>query len=242
MCTVSFIANTDSLIITSNRDEHLNRPNSYRPKEEIIDGVRVIFPKDPKAGGTWFAINQKGEVAVLLNGAFKKQKRKEKYAKSRGIVVLKVVSHPNPEEALKKMSLKNIESFTLLVLKEEKLLEFRWDEKDKHFTNIDISHNHIWSSVTLYDEAAITQREELFAHFVNGKVSVSPEKIMAFHLNDHGDQENGFVIDRDSGLKTFSVTQAIVKKSTVTLKHLDLRHEGEYTITIQYNQLMESAK
>jgi hypothetical protein len=29
----------------------------------------LIFPKDPKAGGTWFVANADGVILVLLNGA-----------------------------------------------------------------------------------------------------------------------------------------------------------------------------
>lgn len=242
MCTVSFISNDDSLIITSNRDEHIDRPNSYQPKERVINGVRVIFPKDPKAGGTWFAVNENGMVAVLLNGAFKRQKRKENYAKSRGLVVLDVISQPDPEDALKELDLNNIESFTLVINQGDKLLEFRWDEKKKHYSKLDFDKNHIWSSVTLYDEAAITKREKLFDRFVKTTDTLTNDKIMDFHLNNQGDHENGFVINRDNGLKTFSVTQAIVNTSKVTLKHLDLVNNGKYTITIDNGHLMESVQ
>ena len=70
MCTVSFISTGDQYVITSNRDEHISRPLALQPQEETIGSVKVLFPRDPKAGGTWFALNEKGAVAVLLNGGF----------------------------------------------------------------------------------------------------------------------------------------------------------------------------
>jgi len=70
MCTVSFIPSGSQYIITSNRDEHISRPLALQPQEETIGNVKILFPKDAKAGGTWFALSENGSVAVLLNGGF----------------------------------------------------------------------------------------------------------------------------------------------------------------------------
>ena len=96
MCTVSFISLNNKFVITSNRDENILRPVAFAPQEEIINGCKIIYPKDPKAGGTWFAINQSGAVAVLLNGAFEKHIPLNNYSKSRGLILLEVISKITP--------------------------------------------------------------------------------------------------------------------------------------------------
>ena len=58
MCTVSFVATNDKIIITSNRDEHTLRPSAIPPQFYEINHHKLIFPRDPKAGGTWFVIFQ----------------------------------------------------------------------------------------------------------------------------------------------------------------------------------------
>ncbi len=72
MCTVSFVSSNDKIIITSNRDEKVIRPSAIEPKNYSINNKDIIFPKDPKAGGTWYAIDENGTVLVLLNGASEK--------------------------------------------------------------------------------------------------------------------------------------------------------------------------
>ncbi len=237
MCTVSFISRNNSYFITSNRDEHISRPNAFEPREEIINSVKVLFPKDPKAGGTWFALNGHGVVAVLLNGAFIRHKSTGKYAKSRGVVVLEVISAPSPILFLKEMDLDNVEPFTLVLFDGQTLIELRWDGTLKHFKPLDKTEDYIWSSVTLYDDDAIQRRNSHFTDFVNADMDITASKIVDFHSNNHDDYENGFIIDRESGLKTFSVTQVVLGSEVSVLQHLDLLNDKKYTIPFSPNQL-----
>ena len=66
MCTVSFVYTHDKVIITSNRDEQVIRPSAIPPKNHTLNGKNIIYPKDPKAGGTWFVVDENGTVLVLL--------------------------------------------------------------------------------------------------------------------------------------------------------------------------------
>ncbi|WP_350292952.1 NRDE family protein [uncultured Croceitalea sp.] len=237
MCTVSFIPKKDSFIITSNRDEHISRSPAYQPKTEIINGVKVVFPQDPKAGGTWFAINEKNVAVVLLNGAFENHKSTGNYKKSRGLVVLDIVSHNNPQAYLDEINLTNIEPFTVIVVQQNKLVELRWDGGDKFIKSLDSSECYIWSSTTLYNKVVIKNREELFLKFLDNSV-INTASIVDFHSNNHQDFQNGFIIDRASGLKTFSVTQVVLEKEKISLKHIDLLDNNTNMIELPVNQLM----
>ena len=95
MCTVSFVSTNGKIIITSNRDEKVIRPSAIPPKNYRVNGKNIIFPKDPKAGGTWYAVNQNGSVVVLLNGADEKHVHNPPYTRSRGLVVLEIASSKN---------------------------------------------------------------------------------------------------------------------------------------------------
>ncbi|TXN36859.1 NRDE family protein [Flagellimonas hymeniacidonis] len=238
MCTVSFISRNNNYFITSNRDEHISRPVAFEPKEEIINTTKVLFPKDPKAGGTWFALNENGVVAVVLNGAFKKHESKGNYAKSRGLILLDVISASNPDAFIKEMDLDNIEPFTLVLFDTDKLQELRWDGHQKHLELLDKSQSHIWSSATLYDEEAIAHRANLFSKFIGSNTDILASDVVDFHSNNHEDYENGFIIDRNTGLKTFSVTQAILGNEESVLKHLDLFNNKKYVVPFSPNQLV----
>ena len=79
MCTVSFVNNKGAAIITSNRDEKVVRPGAVEPRNYSHKGKNIMYPKDSKAGGTWFAIDEYGNVVVLLNGGIEKHKPKFSY-------------------------------------------------------------------------------------------------------------------------------------------------------------------
>ncbi|WP_051947285.1 NRDE family protein [Muricauda sp. MAR_2010_75] len=234
MCTVSFISRKDRYFITSNRDEHISRPLAYKPKEDTINDVKVLFPKDPKAGGTWFALNEYGVVSVLLNGAYVRHQSKGNYAKSRGLVLLDVISSLNPEMTLQQLDLHNIEPFTLILLNGS-LLEFRWDGNQKYFTPLDKTQDHIWSSVTLYNDDVIAKRASLFETFLKKTNWIEAADVVDFHSNNHEDFENGFVIDRDTGLKTFSVTQVVLNQEEALMRHIDLLKDAAYEVPFSPN-------
>ncbi len=237
MCTVSFIANKGSYYITSNRDEHISRPLAFEPKMEVVNGMGIMFPKDPKAGGTWFAINEIGHVGVLLNGAFEKHRSLGNYKKSRGLVLLDIMSQESPRIYLKAIQFEGIEPFTLVLFQQGELLELRWDGTKKYLRSLGTNENHIWSSATLYDKKAILHRESLFSDYLKTTSTIDSEGIVGFHSNNDRDFENGFIIDRKTGLKTFSVTQAVLRDDDVLLSHFDLLNKKKATISFNTDQL-----
>lgn len=238
MCTVSFIGKGNTYIITSNRDEHAERPTPYEPKAQEVNGRTLLFPKDPKAGGTWFAINDSNEIGVVLNGAFVCHQRKESYRRSRGLILLDIMSSKCPMAAVEQIDLSDIEQFTLVLFAANKLIELRWDGEKKHILPLNIDKGHIWSSTTLYEPEAIAERDKLFSEFMDLPGEKGRKEILDFHTNNGEDYENGFIIDRqDTQKKTFSVTQTIVQNGTCTLEHIDLLNQKSYLVKNEANAL-----
>lgn len=236
MCTVSFVRVSDAVIITSNRDEHIQRENAAAPDLHQLKNKKIIFPKDAKAGGTWFAAADNGVVAVLLNGAFKKHIAQPPYRKSRGLILLEIIEADEPIPFFKTLGLDNIEPFTIVLYQQGSLQELRWDGNDKHEKALDSSGNYIWSSATLYTDEVIAQREDMFERFIHSNAAITATTIYDFHASNNGDEENGFVISRQTGMKTFSITQAVVQKDTVSFLHADLLQQKRYTETMHINQ------
>jgi len=218
--------------MTSNRDEHISRPRSYKPKAETINNCKVIFPKDPKAGGTWIAVNENGVGTVLLNGAFERHVPTGNYAKSRGLILLEIITSESPSKHLDAINLDNIEPFTLILFNGSALIEFRWDGKDKYKSELNPNKNHIWSSATLYTKEAIAYRKRLFDRFISNHNDFNKANIVEFHSNNNDDYENGFVINRDNTLKTFSITQLVFEHNQVELNHYDLLKEEKQTLKV----------
>lgn len=225
MCTVTYIPAAGATYITSNRDENKHREKATSPITELWNGQPVTFPKDPAAGGSWFAISEKGTVVVLLNGAEKKHEPVYPYRKSRGLILLELASDPDGITAFEKIDLENIEPFTIIFFDQTNLFQIQWDGLQKTKNFLDTTSSYIWSSVTLYSEDVIQKRSTLFNRFISSNTEITSEEIIRFHQNSHGDYENGFIIHRENGIITQSVSQAIIENNSLQFIHYDLLND-----------------
>src|SRR6266446_1053883 len=123
MCTVSFIRVRDKYFITSNRDEKHSRKPAIPPAIYKFEKGKLIFPKDADAGGSWIALHENGNAAVLLNGAFEKHISRPPYNQSRGKIFLNVISDERPVRQFHNLDLFNIEPFTVIMIDEGNLYE-----------------------------------------------------------------------------------------------------------------------
>lgn len=232
MCTVSFIYNNEKAIITSNRDENIIRPGAIPPENYFTNGKNVIYPKDPKAGGTWFAVDSDGTVVVLLNGGLIKHHSTSAYRKSRGLIVLDIIYNKSPEDFWYQINLQNIEPFTLILYQQKKLYELIWDGVVKCTTQLDETKNYIWSSVTLYTPEIRKKRSEWFVNFLKNTNTVSASDVIDFHnYTEKHDSENGLIINRENSMKTLSITQAIIEKNKGIVKYYDLIKKEDFSTT-----------
>ena len=236
MCTVSFIRVKNSVIISSNRDENIRRENASAPDFHLLKNKKIIFPKDAKAGGTWFAAADNGNVTVLLNGAFQKHTANPPYRKSRGLILLQIIESDDPFTFFSSLNLENIEPFTIILYQVGNLYELRWDGNTKHKKQLSVNGHYIWSSSTLYSDEVIEQREKLFNEFIGAQQNITAESIHGFHGHNHGDDENGFVISRQTGIKTFSITQAVIKDNAIQFLHTDLLKQQQFEETMTVNR------
>ncbi|MBP8067518.1 MAG: NRDE family protein [Pedobacter sp.] len=229
MCTVSYLPLSTGIVLTSNRDESLQRPLALAPHVEKFDGLELTYPKDPKSGGSWIAAKSNGDAAVLLNGAFEKHEKLSFYRLSRGIIFLEVIKSTAPLHRFEELDLTDVENFTLLIFTKSKLFECRWDGKQKHLVNKDETVPHIWSSSTLYDETVRKQRVRWFTDWLKNETDINPLKIIDFHrMAGNGDTENDFVVERKDGVSTFSITSVQINATHTSLSHHDLKNDRIY--------------
>jgi uncharacterized protein with NRDE domain len=232
MCTVSFVNANGKMIITSNRDEKIIRPNAIEPKNYLINNKKILFPKDKKAGGTWYAADEHSNVIVLLNGASEKHIVKDSYRKSRGLILLELISSLSPIELWQEIDLNDIEPFTIVLYENKKLYQLRWNQIDKETITLDVAKSYIWSSATLYSEEIRLQREKWFYTFLDTKPEVNEEELFNFHrYTEEENNEHGLVINRNDLLKTLSITQTIIEKNKLEMKYFDLLNKNEYNNT-----------
>lgn len=228
MCTVSFVCSQHKIIITSNRDEQVVRP-AIPPQNYLINNKNLCFPKDPKAGGTWYAVDDNANVLVLLNGAAEKHHWNPPYRRSRGLIVLDLLGSNSAIQSWKAIDLDNVEPFTLVLYQDQKLYQLRWNGIEKETTNLDASQNYIWSSSTLYAKPIREQRAQWFGMFFDTMPEVTETEMFQFHrYTETDDQENGLIINRNNNLQTLSITQAVIEKNKITLSHHDLIEQKDF--------------
>lgn len=230
MCTVSFVNTNGKIIITSNRDEKVIRPSAIEPKNYLINNKKIMFPKDQKAGGTWYAVDEYSNVLVLLNGADEKHIVTGNYGKSRGLIVLDIIGSASPFKAWQTIDLDRIEPFTLVLFENFKLYQLRWNGEEKNVLELDPNQNHIWSSSTLYPAAIREKRAHWFTTFLDTKPEVTQTELFNFHrYTEEKNEEHGLVINRGDLMKTLSITQTVIDKNKVELFHHDLINKHDFS-------------
>ncbi|WP_413669771.1 NRDE family protein [Mucilaginibacter sp. Mucisp86] len=229
MCTVTYIPTKNGFQLTSNRDENVNRGQAIAPRKYQNGSHTLLYPKDADRNGSWIAAKNNGDTVVLLNGAFVKHKVMPSYKTSRGLVLVDLINAQDPYLFYQNSDLENIEPFTVVLYTGGNLFECRWDSERKHIKLLDGRDAHIWSSATLYDEAATAKRT---AWFTNWRKSANPdtaEAILHFHHHaGEGDDNDALVINRDGKMKTVSVTNINVSPQNITMTYHDLKDGNKY--------------
>ncbi|MEO6166592.1 MAG: NRDE family protein [Chitinophagales bacterium] len=188
MCTVSFVpTGPQKFILTSNRDETVERGLASAPQRLQLQGINMICPKDPLAHGTWIAVAENDKLTCLLNGAFIKHERHLPYRKSRGIVVLDSLTYASASAFVSGYDFSNIEPFTMVMISSQpvtSLHELRWDGVEKHFKRLNENEFHLWSSVTLYNEEQVKEKERVFRQKLQELKEVNVLSLIDIHKND----------------------------------------------------------
>lgn len=100
------------LIAAANRDEFLARPATGATR--LADDPLVVGGRDLSAGGTWFAVNERGLLTALTNrrgaGAHDPSKR------SRGMLVAEIVRSRTLSEALERIGRIDVREYNPFVL------------------------------------------------------------------------------------------------------------------------------
>ena len=233
MCTVTFIPAGDKIYITSNRDEKHWRSSAFPPAVYPYTSGKLLFPKDGDAGGTWIAAHENGNAMVFLNGGFVRHRSKPPYRKSRGLILLDLLDSINPLIGFKMKSLLQIEPFTAVIWNAGQLFECRWDGEKKYTTELPAAEPHIWSSVTLYDEAVVKKRKSWFTEWLKQPRQAEhpePEDILHFHqFTGDGDAHNDLLMNRNGQVFTVSVTQLTLTDEETHMHYLDLKNSKAFT-------------
>lgn len=233
MCTVTFLPiGTDSFILTSNRDELYSRSEVVFP--QLSDDKKLLYPEDKQAHGTWVGTHKNGTTVCLLNGALKNHKRTPPYRLSRGQVVLDFFESESSQSFVKNYDLTNIEPFTLIIVRKKNDLsveEFKWDGTKGVLREIPSNQAAIWSSVTLYDEFAIKEREQWFLNWQNSR-PWNVQTIKEFHNSSDITKPETSIFMRRNLVGTVGITSIESKEGITTMSYDDLSELRKHRIAL----------
>jgi hypothetical protein len=226
MCTVTFIPGRNRIILTSSRDEKLAREKAIPPALYKRSGYSLVYPRDTAGGGSWIAMKENGDAAVLLNGAFMPHTPVPPYRASRGLVFLDILDDDRPSLQLAKTDLGCIEPFTVVLWENNSLYEFRWDGNERYCKQLPAHQPFIWSSATLYDAGTVKKREQWFSSFLNHHPEPDRQEVMHFHrFTGDGDSSNDLLMSRDGVYSTVSITSMLLTPDYGSMQYLDVQED-----------------
>lgn len=233
MCTVTYIRTGNEIILTANRDELTSRAAALPPRKYLIRKKKVIYPEDPVSNGSWFAVDEYGNSAIVLNGADEKHLAAPPYLKSRGLILTDLIGRASPLGHWAAIDLRGIEPFTIILSEQNNLYQLSWNGSAKMQLGKDPRKDHIWSSATLYDAGARAQRRQWLNDFRLGKEVLSGDDMLYFHRNTRSvDKVNGLMMNRDNHLRTLSITQARITPGMVDVHYFQVMPEETHLISM----------
>lgn len=219
MCTVTFIPSGRGFLLTSNRDELVNRPASP-PRPYRHGGQTLIYPRDERAHGSWIGAGSQGIVACLLNGADEWHAKQAHHTHSRGLILLESLQQPQLAAWATDLALQHTEPFTLLhfSLEEEWTgTSLVWDGSQKRLQPISMQTPGIWASATLYPAEIRAAKREKFRLLHAGTAQPDHHQLIDFH-RDERNLFNGM----DGQLRTVSISQLECTAELVQFAYRDL--------------------
>lgn len=223
MCTLTFYPNATGFVLTSSRDERVDRA-TIPPQEYTIGGKEYVFPKDVLSGGTWLSTSGNRSYC-LLNGAFKAHQKTANYRISRGSLIMQAMLVDDSIDFCINVPLDEIEPFTLIMMdhgNEIRLQSLVWDGEEKFINEPDPMKPHIWSSATLYNERVRNLRKQWFDNFLRQNPTATASDLWHFHFDRHTKHlSENILMKRSGGIQTTAVSQ-IKKSHQVDFKFHDL--------------------
>jgi uncharacterized protein with NRDE domain len=231
MCTVVYLPTANGLLVSSIRDEQFLRPAAMPPKQHPHHGKILLYPTDAQAGGTWMVADNDGKVTVLFNGAFEKHVANTPYRKSRGIVLLDIVSADEFTTAWQQYDLNGIEPFSMVHTDGHSLMRCTWDGIQKIVDVLDPLKSHIWSSATLYNTEQRSLRQEIFQEWLREQQHPISSNVLRefFKTTMPNDVANRFIMNRNNILGSVSFTICMMGPELTSMQYHSLVSGESFT-------------
>jgi uncharacterized protein with NRDE domain len=186
MCTATWIRTSDGYEVFFNRDELATRGPASPPEVREREGVSFLAPTDGDASGTWLGVNDRGVSVGLANGTWSAGGEGGGPFRSRGLLVLDLLTAPGVDEAgqrLAEVDLFLYRPFELFALAPgETPRTWRWN--GRALVPRDVAGEGALLVSSSRDAArARGEREALLARLVRERGRLDEELLAAFHAS-----------------------------------------------------------
>jgi hypothetical protein len=220
VCTVTVIplpqdqaAPSVGFRLVTNRDESRMRPPAEPPGERSVAGVRVCWPTDPSAGGTWVGVSDLGLALTVLNlnPVTPPDLPPADALRSRGLLIPDLAALPSAPavaDALESMAMMRFAPFRLLAVDNAGVIEARWDRDALTIARHPMAPLCFVSSGM--GDHLVEPRLGLFAQWI-GEGPMTPERQDAYHAHRWPSRPDISVrMERDAA-RTVSTTAVTVR-------------------------------
>jgi hypothetical protein len=218
MCTVTWTRERQTLHVFFNRDELLGRAAGVAPRIEKTGEVSYVSPRDPDGQGTWFAVNDRGIAACVLNAPGDGNGAR----RSRGEIPLAAMAHISARAAAAEvaaMPMNGFRPFRLLVIGPEDEAAVEYDGT-RAIANYAVPGCMMTSS-SLDDAEARRRRSAEFDRRFCGREAVTVGGLREFHGSHEGGRSAFSVCMHREDARTLSQIHVEVGPDAISMDYLD---------------------
>lgn len=220
MCTLSWNGSGERFSVGFNRDESKARGPEVPVDELLIDGVRVLAPRDSDFGGTWIAANEYGLVVCVLNAYADSVGAPRETYESRGRLVLATATAESIEALRARVTTPAVEVYRPFVLVAFDALEsgptaFRFDGAA---VRVDREPSNPLASSGADRERAQRARSQAFLGLARDG-GLSDEALVALHASHESGPSSDSVCMHREDAETKSFVRVRVGRERVELEH-----------------------
>jgi len=236
MCTLSVIQIGDGgYRAVHSRDEQRSRGTAYPPAWRTLDsGLRVQYPTDSDAGGTWVVTSDRGVTTGVLNYN-NPEKTNPNASRSRGEIPLALIELPNLEtmlSTLQAMDLSYYATFTGFAIETGggdqsgvRMLVVQWDGSE-----LGVVRN----PSDAFEPIAIAS-SGLGDEFVQGRLPLFEELVAG---NPTAESQDRYTMHRWDDCLEYSVLMSRKDARTVSITSVEVNGEDEPMM--EYQELPEN--
>jgi hypothetical protein len=138
-------------------------------------------------------------------------------------MALDFFSYSTANDFFENFEFEGIEPFTMIIFDDGNLFEFRWDEKEKHIAQLDVSKQYIWASCTLYTEEWQAKRRTWFDDWKKKNPKITQDAVLDFHKNGGEGHPNFDVVMKWKDMvQTTSITSILKNEKEMSMRYEDL--------------------